>query len=235
MNPGFFSDPKIWISLFSLGISVFTFIYSLYNQSEQNRRWDIINLANPAIRDMKMVRRKQFQADVANRINWGYPTTMYREEGTDVIFLPYFLKIYDANSNQELNGANPVFTMDEARAEATRLGFTGSILVRKHLRAKFDIENIGKTEAKNFRALVEVKPPGQTWQTLPPLAPIQAFGPGVTVFYETSFSVSADTHTLGNVQFKFNFQFEDMNGQVRSKTAETTWISESNVWANGLQ
>lgn len=39
----FFSDPKVIISILAIIISIFTLIWTLGNQAEQNRRWNKLN------------------------------------------------------------------------------------------------------------------------------------------------------------------------------------------------
>lgn len=56
----FFSDPKVILSLLAIGISLISFIWTLANQWEQNRRW---NSLNAAAVELKAVKFKVYRID----------------------------------------------------------------------------------------------------------------------------------------------------------------------------
>ena len=88
----FFSDPKVILSLFALLISSVSLIWTLANEWEQNRRWDNLNSANIAIKEVKMTKWKELTKDEAMKTHWGYGPSIYSSGETfDLFQIPYHL------------------------------------------------------------------------------------------------------------------------------------------------
>jgi hypothetical protein len=228
----FFSDPKVVLSLLALLVSIVALIWTLANQTEQNRRWEKLNAANPEIKEIKMVSYKEVSKDEAMNTNWGYDPLIYAKgEATNVFYLPYFLSLYDSKTNEKIANANPVFTFSEIETELKRIGYCNNIMVFKHFRPKFVIENMGKTSADNLSIQIDAKIPGQEWQpTFSSNVQITLSGGQVsTIFFDIDLPLNIPLPE--QISFKITFSWIDIHSKNLSNIINSKWTTKDNLWS----
>ena len=228
----FFSDPKVVLSLLALLVSIVALIWTLANQAEQNRRWEKLNAANPEIKQIKMVTYKEVTKDEAMKTNWGYDPLIYAKgEATNIFYLPYFLSLYDLTTNEKISKANPVFTFSEIEAELKRIGHSNKIMVFKHFKPKFEIENMGKISVENLSIQIDAKIPGQEWQSaFTSNAQITLSGGQVSTII-TDFELPVNIALPAQISFKITFTWIDIHSKNLSKTINAKWTTNDNFWS----
>ncbi|MHA8061409.1 hypothetical protein PQG22_09050 [Aquirufa beregesia] len=231
----FFSDPKVILALLALVVSIFNLIWMLANQSEQNRRWEKLNAANPEIKEIKMVSFKEVGKDEAMSTTWGYKPEIYAKgEASNVFFLPFYLSLHDSITNEVLKNANPVFTIGEVETEVKRIGHPNKVFVFKHFRPKFIIENMGNTSADNLAIRVDAKKSENEWQQVfNSTSKITLAGGQQSTFF-IDFELPAEIEVPKQFNFRLSLEWINIHGKIESKIINTKWTSDDNFWSYDL-
>jgi hypothetical protein len=231
-SSGFFADPKVVISLLAIVISIISLIWTLSNQFEQNRRWDLLNAPNPEFKEAKWVNFKEVSREDAMNINWGYEPNLYgKGEATNIYVMPYYLAIYDVVTEQKLNAANSVFTVQEAENEIKRINFKGKVFLLKVLKGRFTIENMGKTMANQLSIKVSFKSKGA--ESLIPIhinPPYINLSGGQSTMIEFEFNNPIHIKLPEYINFQVNLEWKDSNDKTFSKLVTCKWMGNSNHW-----
>jgi hypothetical protein len=231
-SPNFCSDPKVIISLLALLVSIFALLWTLANQRGQNRRWDKLNAANPEIKEIKMTIWKEVTKDEAMNIQWGYKPLIYvKAEATNIYTLPYYLSLYDSETNQRIARANPVFTITEAENELKRIDHKNKVFIFKFFRPLFIVENMGKTVAENLSIKVDAKLPNQEWQPAFTSNAIVNLSGGQTSLIYFDFELPFELELPKQINFRINFQWEDSNNKIFTKIIGAKWTTVDNFWS----
>lgn len=231
-STGFFSDPKVIISILALLVSISALVWTLANQWEQNRRWEKLNAPNPEIKEIKMTSYKEVSKEEAMHTIWGYDPLIYAKgEATNIFFLPYYLSIHDSATNEKLSRANPVFTIEEVKVELKRIGQTNKVNIYKLFRPKFIFENMGKTSAKNVSIKVDAKFPNQEWQPAFTSNSTMALSGGQSSSIYFDFELPLKVEHPKQLNFRISIRWLDTNSKLVDKIIYAKWTSNDNFWS----
>lgn len=230
----FFSDPKVIISLLALIVSIVALIWTLANQSEQNRRWEKLNDPNPVIKEINMTSFKEITKEDALKTKWGYEPHIYAKgEATNLFSLPYFLSLHDLTTNERLTKVNPIFTIDEIEPELKRIGYTKEVTAYRYFKPKFTIENMGKTSTENLSIKVDAKLPGQEWlSAFTSNSKISLSSGQVSTFFielELPLNIELPKH----INFRINLNWKDIHSKSVSRLIDAKWTTNDNFWSYG--
>lgn len=234
VSSNFFSDPKVILSLFALLISFVSLIWTLANQWEQNRRWDNLNSANIAIKEIRMVKWKELTLDEAKQTKWGYDPSIYSSgESFNAFQIPYHLIARDSTTREKIKGVNPVFTIPQMDEELRRVGYTNKVSITKLFKPFIIFENVGKTDASDLSIEIDAKLPNEDWKS--------AFKSNALI----SLPASQKSNATFDVEFpigallpaalsiKIKLVYKDLHKNIISNEIKSKWISENNSWSYG--
>ena len=228
----FFSDPKVIVSILAILISIASLIWTLANQFEQNKRWDKLNAPNPEIKEIRMTIWKEISIPEAQKLDWGYQPDLYgKGEAAGIVYLPYYLILYNTESNERIPRVNPVFTIDEAKQELLRLEYRGNINVFKHFKPRITIENMGKTTAKDLTCTVDSKLPNIEWQNafISKASINLSGGQQSQIMFEFEFPFDIQMPEV--LRCKIRFEWKNANGKTEHKTIGAKWTSSDGIWS----
>ncbi len=229
-STGFFTDSKVVISLLALVVSLFTLIWNLANQWEQNRRWEAINAPNIVLRDAKMMPWEKITASQAMTRNWGYVPEIFAGELKDEFLLLSTLKLRTLKDDQPLDAV--ASTVQEAENEVKRLGLASQVKLAKTLRPFFQFENIGKTTAYKTKISVDILDaisPQKEWRRAFEANSQPDVGVGQLTSAYFDVGLPGDG-IIGALLFRVNTEFEDSKGVKRSSITEFSWDAKANYW-----
>jgi len=231
-SPSFLADPKVIISLLALLIAGISLIYTLANQSKQNRRWNKLNEGNPEIAEIRLLNWKELTKEEAMSIQWGYDPHIYgKGEASDKFVIPYRLTLRDANTNELISNINPVFTFQEVEQELKRVGFKGKVKISKLFKPIFVIENMGKTEVRSLTIIIDAKLPEQEWnRAFTSNTPINLTGSQKSTVH-FSFELPVETILPEQISFKIHFKYLDYNNKETEKIIGAKWTTNDNFWS----
>jgi hypothetical protein len=230
-NMGFFSDPKVVISLLALVVSIVGLIWTLANQWDQNRRWESINAPNIVLREARMLPREKLTAANAKARNWGYDPEIFGSELNDEFHLLTAFRLNVING-QSLVSVRQFSTIEEAEANYKRLGSDNRATIDKILRPHLQFENIGKTTARAVNIAVDVLEAigaKKEWRRAFDANSRPNVGPGqqTSVHFDIGLPVPAKIDSLA---FKISQKFKDDNGAEFSSETEISWDAQNNYW-----
>lgn len=230
-SPSFFSDSKVIVSLFAISISIASFLWTLANQWEQNRRWDNLNAGNPEVKEIKLINWKEITKDEAFKTQWGYEPLIYSKDETNNLFvLPYTLTARNVKTKERIN-INTSHTLAEIDQELKRINFHEQALLLKLFRPKFIIENMGKTEVRKLSIKIDAKLPNEEWHNaFTSSANINLAGSQTcTLFFD--FEIPFDLKLPRQISFKIHMTFNDANGLNQEKVILAKWTTNDNFWS----
>ena len=230
-NTKFFSDPKVIISIFAIVISIASFIWTLGNQWEQNRRWDKLNVANVVVKRAILKRYKKINRAEGLAIDWGYKPNIYGSDFDDEFIIPYKLVVVDNQTNKLITTINGAYTINGIRQELARINYKGEGTVFMHFEPKFELENKGKTNAKDLDVKVDIKYNDVDWQrAFTSNSKIELSGDQIsTIELEMDYPVSVEIPD--EIFFKVQLSYLDIHDNVIEKEINTKWISKNNTWS----
>lgn len=231
-DSGFFSDPKVMISLLALLVSIVAVVWSLANQWDQNRRWKSINAANIVLRETKMLPWERIGGTEAKSRNWGYLPEIFGGDLKDEFLLLSAIKLRDASRNMPINGAAMFSTSQEAAAEAKRLGLSKHVSLTKTLRPFFQFENIGKTIAYKTNITIDVMEavsPEKKWRRAFEANSRPDVGPGQQTSSYVDIGLPSDMK-VEKLSFRINVEFEDLDKVKKSSEIMLSWDGMANYW-----
>lgn len=226
----FFSDPKVIISIFALLISTVTLIWTLGNQSEQNRRWDKLNVANVILKEVKMTPCKKMTRAEVESTNWGYNALLYGSDYENQYTLPYKLVVRDLKHNLIPN-VNPVYTINDLQKELVRIGYRGEANVAMVFKPIFVFDNKGRTDAKNLKIVIDSKFDSVEWrEAYSSNAKLDlSIEQGIHISFEMEYP--ANIKIPDEILFKIKLAYDDIHGKPIKKEILTKWLSYVNDWS----
>lgn len=240
-SQGFFSDPKVAISLLALLISIASLIWTLASQSEQNRRWDVLNLSRVELTDVGFIIWREVSKEEALSINWGHKPTLFagieNRVYTGKYRLPYELVLVDSSTKNRITGSNGFFTLQEAEQEVLRLGLratTSKPAVFKHYSVQFDFKNTGSTIATDTKVNITSEEPN-TGKSIEVFNSLQA----VDLLPSTSINVVAELYTPittelpAVLKFTISLIYKDAHKKEIKRDIPVTYDSTRNYWTYG--
>ncbi len=229
----FFSDPKVIISLLALLISIISFLWTLANQWEQNRRWNAINSANIILKEIMFSKWKEFSKEEAMATKWGYEPSIYGGGVQNKYYLPYSLVVRNTLNNEKIANVNPVYSIEEAQNELKRVGFKGDVFLTRVFRPKFVFENIGKSDAYDISIKIDSKQPDTEWINLfSSNSSITLSSSQVsTVFFD--FEIPLNNPVPPILYLSIKLIYADVNDSKIEKEIKAKWTSDLDFWSYG--
>ncbi|MBF0475654.1 MAG: hypothetical protein HQK59_07420 [Deltaproteobacteria bacterium] len=232
-SPGFFSDPKVLLSLFALLTSILSLFWTLANQWEQTRRWDALNAGSVELKEAKFYTWRELTRDESVSTNWGYdPLIFGSSDGWNKFRLVYFLQPCDQATGAPISNANPVFTLPELEAELKRLRIQQQIEVYKAFRPTFIFDNMGKTEVIDCKIFVEMRLENVWRHAFNSNIPIR-IPAGTTVNISFDFAIPISQVLPKQIDFKIHIDFMDIHGKHHSREVVASWESTRDYWFYG--
>lgn len=231
----FFGDPKVLLSLLAILLSLFTIIWTLSNQSEQNRRWDNLNLGNVGIKIVRPVYWKEYsKEDAEHNIKWGYQPSLYAGEYYDKFRQASILYVYDKTTSGRIENVNPAFTVPELIEQLKKKNIkVEDVLVFQLFKQNFVFQNTGKTAARNVSIKIIRKEPSTG--RVSTLADSQA---DITLLAGQDITVTTEFNMpLVNVPAQEHFEvlisFKDTNNKTHTQTILVVWSKKDNTFSFG--
>jgi hypothetical protein len=233
-HAGFFSDPKVILSLIAIGISLISFIWTLANQFEQNRRWDSLNIAAVELKDVKFKVYRELTRKEAMTMNWGYSPLIYSSpDNWDKYQMIYFLRLRNAGDDSLISNANPAFTVNEVADEIKRLQIRSPVSIYRSFMPIFYFDNQGKTDATECTIEIHMKPDNNPWhKSFTSNTPVR-IPPGKVVNVTFEFDIPMQSPMYKHIDFKIKLSFTDLHGNVHTRDVASSWESDKNYWFFG--
>jgi len=233
----FFSDPKVALSVFAIFISAFSLFWTLANQWEQNRRWDMLNVGRVELTDVGFIIWKELSKEEALVTNWGYNPTLYSVVQDRVhrgkYQLPYELVLMTLDGSR-IPHSNGFFTLLEAEDEAKRLHLQGNPPIYKHYQVQLDFRNTGSTTSKETTIKVTARLP----DSQEPAVVFNSVEP-VDVLPSSSINAAANIFVPLDVAFPHPLRFQillgykDVHGRAASREIPVIYDESQNYWTHG--
>jgi hypothetical protein len=227
----FFADHKNWLSLIAIIISVLGVIFTVYNQREQNRRWDALNTGSLEFMEAKMFIWKEITGEEAKSTNWGYkPLILNSRDSWQKYSLLCYLQMRDEKTGMPVPNANVVFTIPEVEDEVKRLHIKFPIVVCKVFRPTFIFENNGKTEINKCKVDIQMLLPNNSWKSMVATQPEIRLPPSQSI--NTYFDIVWPLNGPMPKEYKFKMQikFSDINGNIKSYNQGVNWNPVQDYW-----
>jgi len=162
MWKNFFADPKVWIPLLAIVISIVNFVGLCWFRWNQNQKWTNLNRAVIDIKEVYFIGWEEIEREKAKQREWGYRPVLHSvvkdHVHTNKVRLYEQLLLWDNEKNEKIRRSNSVQTMKGVMEEAKRLGLEmKNIGIRKQRQMQINLENIGKTKAKNVTCTLKVE------------------------------------------------------------------------------
>lgn len=231
-SPSFFSDPKVIIAIFALVVSMISLFWTLSNQWEQNRRWELLNNPNPELKEARLINFKEISYDEAQKTIWGYdPLIFAKGEAIGTYVLPYYLVPRDY-SGSIIEGVNPIFTIQEVDNELKRIGYKEhKINLAKLFRPKFVFENMGKTEVRKLSIKIDVKEQNQEWKNAFTSNAIINLAGGQSTTAHFDFEIPLLVKLPDQFIFLVQLKYFDINNKEINKEIAVKWTTKDNFWS----
>ena len=144
------------ISVAALALSSFNFIYGIWRDRQQNKRWDSLNLAKLVIQDLAFTSWRTLNPDEFKKMNWGYadPYVLASSNNTSIIDQQKLLvPVQIVASHPEkgrIEGINAI-SVGELISELKGRGLDpNDFEITKFYRVNFAVVNVGSTIASDF-------------------------------------------------------------------------------------
>lgn len=242
-NDGFFTDPKVWLGIISILLSIVigigNFFYTLSAQHEQNRRWDKLNIADIALTDVGFLIFQELSEQKARETEWGYKPILFRAAKdrvfSGVVQIPYGLVLVRPVTDkkiEEIPSGNFFFTLSEGISESKRLELKdGQYIIMKRFEIQFNFKNIGRTVARDLQGkIVMIEPKNNEGSIL--TQPIEML---LDMSFNKTFQfyTSVDSGLPANLKFELYFKYRDIHEEEHEKRIPVTYDSSRNYWEYG--
>lgn len=239
---GFFSDPKVAISLVALAISILSLIWTLANQWNQNKRWDALNLAKIELEDEGFIIWKELSKEEVLSTKWGYEPTIFQNiedrRYTDRYQLLNCLALLDLGTNSRVPNSGIAFTLSEIEQEIIRLGLISKpekAASSKMYQIQFKLKNMGATPATEIRVKISVESSlkGLNGDLFLSDQDVEVYPSGTmnatAIFYVPVFEKLPDM-----MNFNVNVTYKRADGSKVDKNIPVTYDSKRNFWSLGV-
>ena len=235
----FWADPKVWIAILAVTISVIDLIALSWFRWDQNRRWDALNIARVELSDVYLIAWEELDRNIAVNRNWGYQPMIFSvikdHVHTDRFRVYEELVLWDPTRNVRIPGSNGFHTLDESQAEIRRVGLGSEpATIFKRMQMQVDLKNAGSTVARDLKITVDLLDDGTgTRQT------VFRSTSNVELLSGSSINVNMDIwlplqSTLPiSTQFHLNLSFVSIHGEHLSRMIPIEYQPSRNYWVYG--
>ncbi len=229
----FWGDPKVYLSLLAILISLAAFIFTLANQSEQNRRWDALNLGNVVIKETEFIKFNSLTVVEAQQIDWGYNVLLLQNANEqDKVFTINCLQIFDITNNQIIPHSKVCRTMKDVYEEIEDMHLTPSdVTIKRVFKGRISMENIGKTDVNNFSATVLGLRPNGNWDQLFASQEKRNLGGSQKLDLPLTINFTLEGNIPEQMNFEIKWEYQDANGVEHKKSQKMRWIRRENKWS----
>ena len=239
-NYKLFTDPAIAISLFALLIAIATFIWAIFTNAEQNRRWDALNVGRIEIKDVGFIMWKEMSKEEAISKDWGYKPTIFSHAEnrlhTGRYRIPYELILVEPKSKKRIPGSNGFFTIPEAYTEMKRLNLDENFKpeIHKRFQIQIDFQNKGATLASDMKAVVKMKEwDKQTWIEVFKSRQGVSLAPSATCNIVIDFRVPLSLEFPEAIVYELAISYKDIHEELQNRKIQMTYDSGMNYWTYG--
>lgn len=239
MKETFFTDPKVAISIFALLVSIGSLIWTLFNQYEQNRRWDELNKARVELDDVGLLMWKEMSRDDAFKTDWGYnPEPINHIDGwlvTDRVRLPFEL-IFVGKDGKKIPLSNGFFTLKEGEQETQRMKNLGrtfpasDLQIMRHYQVRFTIKNNGKVDANAVSINISQQWDGENvWKSVFKTAAPVSLIPGNAVKAYVDIYSPLNT-SIPSQKYLLDISYNTPSGQEIHLKQDIGYFAQQNSW-----
>lgn len=237
---GFFSDPKVFISIAALIISLFGFVWTLFTNWDQNQKWEAINLGKLEISDVGFIMWKEFTREEATKINWGYNPTLfsYAEHRlhTGKYRIPYELILIDPSTLNKVKNCNGFFTISEGINEINRLGLKIKPEIRKHFQIQYDFKNLGQTNITDINIAIKMKDfESDDLREVYKSTSFFNLEPNTTGNAIVDFNTPINFEFPNRIIFHLEIHFKNISNEDILINKKVEYISDQNYWVWGVK
>jgi hypothetical protein len=152
----FVRDNLEFVSALALVLSVLSFVYTYFRDRLQNRRWNALNVARIAVRDLRLASWKVVPKTEFDKIDWGYPdfmgiavTDQFGDMDIDHLRLPIKVEAM-SKSGGIILGTNSICVPELLAVLQKNQIDISDIDVYKMIRVVFVLVNSGSTVAHDL-------------------------------------------------------------------------------------
>ncbi len=226
----FFGDPKVYLSLLAIIVSFAAFVFTLANQTEQNRRWDALNIGNVVIKETEFIKFNSMTVAEARATNWGYNVLLLSNaDEPGIVFTINALRIFDANTNELIPNSKFCQTVDEANEEIKDVHrLPADIIIKRVIKGRIGMENIGKTEVRNLSTIVTGLMPDGSWSTYFQSAEKPNLGASQNLNIPMTINFTLEGNIPAEMTFQIKWEYQDANDVEHKKSQKMKWIRSEN-------
>jgi hypothetical protein len=198
----------------------------------QNKQWVILNRANVELTKTKLSFFKECSLEeIEKKDYWGYNLTVYPDNTFTKFQLVSRLIVRYKSSNKPVTNFNPVFTINDAKKQIEKLGITEPLVLLKQFKAVFQFENIGKTDAKDLRILIELENPiSKEWQNAFCTKESGSLSIGLPIHIPIEYSIPVFREELNAINYRIKISYKDIYDKSHLKKLGVTW-NKNNNWS----
>ena len=228
----FFGDPKVYLSLLAILVSIIAFIFTLANQTEQNRRWDSLNIGNVVIKETEFIKCNSMTIEEAQATNWGYNVLLLaNNEAPRMVYTINSLQIFDANTHELIPYSKFCRTVVEVNEEIEDVHrLPADILIRQVVKGRIVLENIGKTEVRNLSAILNRLMPDGNWSTCFQSEEKRNLGASQKLNVPMTLNFTLQQNIPVEMTFEIKWEYQDANDVEHKKYQKMKWIRSENKW-----
>ena len=216
--------PSLGVSLVALTLSTLSFWYAWRKDREHNRRWDALNLARFAIKNLQFQSWRELPLADAQALDWGY-RDVFMVSSVDVsglidsakVRIPVGIVAY--NETYGILETRPAITASELRDELARRKLPeADWRILKRIRIIFRAENIGSTSATDVAISAEVRDQSVQIAKIPPLEPQSSVAPGEFTWSFLEWSMPLASTFPEILVLHIGIKFRDTHGRRHEVT-----------------
>lgn len=235
----FWADPKIWVAILAVVISIINFIFLSQFRWDQNKRWDALNIARVELSEVYFIGWEEIDRQTAINRLWGYSPSVFsvvkNHVHTEKFLVLEELVLWDPIQNRKVTHSNGFHILSEAQLEMNRLGLAPQgTLVFKHMQLQVDLKNAGSTLAQDIQATLDILDDGTGMKKsiFKSTSTVELFS-GSSINLNTDIWLPLTTALPRPTRFHLNLIFTDIHGEKHERTIPIDYDPERNYWIYG--
>jgi hypothetical protein len=227
------------VALMAFIVSLIALGHTIYNQMDQNRRWDALNRGRIDITDIGFTAFKLMTVNEVKETDWGFNLTYTYdvEDGvvSDKIKILSTLVLWDTAKDERIRG-DMYLTISEAKLAMERLKLNPDTTdIYFYRNAYFNVKNTGVSSLSNvsFKIWSNLKNEVRLAKENEKIAKTQGveYLPGKTGLISFGFYVPLDKKLPETMEFNVKASYTDLQGQPVSQTFSYDVNGLNNSWA----